>query len=72
MNILYEQYKEIRSSNTTPLSKFGLKNENSNEEKLSSEIRQKAKALITYAGMINYRMPGDTTAKLVQIEVLIN
>ena len=72
MNILYEQYKEIRATQSSSSSKFGLINENSSEDKLCNEIRQKAKTLITYAGMLNYRMPGDTTARLVQIEVLIN
>ena len=40
--------------------------------KICTEIRQKARALITYAGMIPYRMPGDTNARLVQLEVLMN
>jgi len=72
MNILYHQYKEARANASQPISKFGLINENSNEEKLCNEIRQKGKTLITYAGMVNYRMPGDTSAKLVQLEVLMN
>jgi len=35
-------------------------------------LREKAKSLITYAGMIPYRLPGDTNARLVQMEVLMN
>ena len=47
-------------------------------------LRDQAKALITYAGMIPYRcragwfnmalsrLPGDTNARLVQMEVLMN
>jgi len=35
-------------------------------------LREQAKALITYAGMIPYRLPGDTNARLVQMEVLMN
>jgi len=35
-------------------------------------IRDKARSLITYAGMIPYRLPGDTTARLVQMEVLMS
>ena len=35
-------------------------------------LRDQAKAIITYAGMIPYRMPGDTNARLVQMEVLMN
>lgn len=72
MTILYEQYKEARATVAQPLSKFGLINENSNEEKICNEIRQKAKTLITFAGMVNYRMPGNTSAKIVQLETLIH
>ena len=35
-------------------------------------IREKARSLITYAGMIPYRLPGDTNARLVQMEVQMN
>ena len=35
-------------------------------------LRTQARALITYAGMIPYRMPGDTNARLIQMEVLMN
>lgn len=31
-----------------------------------------AQAIIMFAGMIPYRMPGDTNARLVQMEVLMN
>lgn len=36
------------------------------------EIRDKARCLITYAGMIPYRLPGDITSRLVQMEVLMS
>ena len=35
-------------------------------------LRQQARALITFAGLLPYRMPGDTSARLVQLEVLMN
>lgn len=35
-------------------------------------LRCQARALITFAGMIPYRMAGDTNARLVQMEVLMN
>lgn len=38
----------------------------------SHDIKQKAKALITFSGMIQYRMPCDTIARLIELEVLIN
>lgn len=35
-------------------------------------LRGQAKTLITFAGMLPYQMPGDTNARLVQMEVLMN
>ena len=35
-------------------------------------LRSQAKALIMFAGMLPYRLPGDVNARLVQIEVLMN
>jgi len=37
-----------------------------------SYLRSQAKALIMFAGMLPYRLPGDTYARLVQVEVLMN
>ena len=37
-----------------------------------ADLRQLAKNLITFAGMLPYQMPGDTNARLVQMEVLMN
>lgn len=42
------------------------------KEQPSMDIRQKAKALITFSGMIQYRMPSDAIARLIELEVLIN
>lgn len=42
------------------------------KEQPSLEIKQKAKALITFSGMIQYRMPSDAIARLIELEVLIN
>lgn len=36
------------------------------------QLRSQARALITFAGMIPYRTSGDTNARLVQMEVLMN
>lgn len=38
----------------------------------SQQLRSQARALITFAGMIPYRTSGDTNARLVQMEVLMN
>ena len=35
-------------------------------------LRGQAKTLITFAGMLPYQMPGDTNARLVQMEVIMN
>ncbi|KAF0314261.1 Nuclear pore complex protein Nup93 [Amphibalanus amphitrite] len=37
-----------------------------------TELRQTARLLITFAGSLPYRLPGDTHARLVQMEVLMN
>lgn len=42
------------------------------KEQPRPEIRQKAKALITFSGMITYKMPCDVIARLIELEVLIN
>jgi len=38
----------------------------------AQSTRDKARCLIMYAGMIPYRLPGDTTSRLVQMEVLMS
>jgi len=72
MNILYVQFKETRASVPQSANKFGITSESSFRDQRCSEIREKARALITYAGMIPYRMPGNTNAKLIQMEVLMH
>ncbi|XP_054706353.1 nuclear pore complex protein Nup93-like [Uloborus diversus] len=68
MNILYSEYKKTKQS-VNQEQRFI--NENASQEKFISYLRNQASALITFAGMIPYRMPGDTNARLVQIEVLM-
>lgn len=77
MTILQSQYKEVRSNVQSPVSqRFGL-NESLNHsssvqrEESIKEIREKARALITFAGMVPYRMPADINSRLVQMEVLM-
>lgn len=45
-----------------------------NESKpfFKQQLRSQARALITFAGMIPYNMAGDTNARLVQMELLMN
>lgn len=35
-------------------------------------LRSQARSLIMFAGMLPYRLPGDTNARLVQIDVLMS
>ncbi|XP_027203782.2 nuclear pore complex protein Nup93-like [Dermatophagoides pteronyssinus] len=68
MDILCAQYKEIKNSIPKIINKFGFLGDASNKEQLCIELREKAKSLITFAGMVPYRMPGDVNAKLIQLE----
>eukprot|EP00163_Fabomonas_tropica_P010049 TRINITY_DN2002_c0_g1_i1.p2 TRINITY_DN2002_c0_g1~~TRINITY_DN2002_c0_g1_i1.p2 ORF type:complete len:140 (-),score=48.90 TRINITY_DN2002_c0_g1_i1:229-648(-) len=37
-----------------------------------SSLRAKSRALITFVGMIQYHMPGDTNARLIRMDVFMN
>ena len=65
MNILFNNYKTSKSGSGGGANDGG-------KEKYLMQLREQAKAIITFAGMIPYRMPGDTNARLVQMEVLMN
>lgn len=67
MNILFTQYKRMKgTSPATPTRPQRVM------EDRDSHLRSQARALITFAGMIPYRTSGDTNARLVQMEVLMN
>ncbi|GAA6085451.1 nuclear pore complex protein Nup93 [Tachysurus ichikawai] len=67
MNILFTQYKRLKGATAgTP------GRQQRTMEDRDSILRGQARALITFAGMIPYRMAGDTNARLVQMEVLMN
>lgn len=74
MNILYSLYKEAKASHVPTITKFGLSPESIHHGKDArlSELRSKARTLITYAGMIPFRMHKETNEKLIQLEVLMN
>jgi nuclear pore complex protein Nup93 len=73
MSILFSQYKNSKTSVQSPVI-GGMRQsfDDGGKEKFISYVRKQARALITFAGMIPYRMPGDTNARLVQMEVLMN
>ena len=75
MNVLFTNYKSAKASATgAPLkpNTVSSKMTDGGRERHLEDLREQAKAIITFAGMIPYRMPGDTNARLVQMEVLMN
>ena len=76
MNILFTNYKEGKDANANQMTatggSFTSKISDGGKEKYLEQLRDQARAIITFAGMIPYRMPGDTNARLVQMEVLMN
>jgi len=72
MNIVYNQYKQIKSTSPQLVNKFGIVSDSKGKDEICAELREIARSIITYVGMIPFRMPGDTNARLVQLEVMIN
>lgn len=67
MNILFTQHKRLKG---TPAGTPGRPQRTLEERDM--QLRSQARALITFAGMIPYNMAGDTNARLVQMELLMN
>ncbi|KAF3817820.1 hypothetical protein GH733_013107 [Mirounga leonina] len=67
MNILFTQFKRLKGTSPSSASRPQRVIEDRD-----SQLRSQARALITFAGMIPYRTSGDTNARLVQMEVLMN
>lgn len=68
MKMLYEKFKRSRSTTQSPM--LGMVK--GKDEAYVNTLRHRARALVTFAGLLPYRMPGDTNARLVQLEVLMN
>uniref|UniRef100_T1ISV4 Uncharacterized protein n=1 Tax=Strigamia maritima TaxID=126957 RepID=T1ISV4_STRMM len=66
MTILYTFSKSAKNPAASPLS-ISNTHEDKREE-YATYLRKQARAIITFAGMIPYRLPGDTNARLVQLE----
>ncbi|XP_076809690.1 nuclear pore complex protein Nup93-like [Clavelina lepadiformis] len=64
MNLLVRQCKVQQNLNKSVVTKTG--------DSVFVNARQYARALITFAGMLPYHLPGDATARLVQLEVQLN
>uniref|UniRef100_A0A3B4AWJ4 Nuclear pore complex protein Nup93 n=1 Tax=Periophthalmus magnuspinnatus TaxID=409849 RepID=A0A3B4AWJ4_9GOBI len=67
MNILFTQYKRLKGA---PAGTPGRSQRTIDDRDV--QLRSQARALITFAGMIPYNMAGDTNARLVQMELLMN
>uniref|UniRef100_A0A3Q2XXL7 Nuclear pore complex protein Nup93 n=1 Tax=Hippocampus comes TaxID=109280 RepID=A0A3Q2XXL7_HIPCM len=67
MNILFTQYKRLKGA---PAGTQGRAQRTLDDR--DTQLRGQARALITFAGMIPYNMAGDTNARLVQMELLMN
>ncbi|KAI4825861.1 hypothetical protein KUCAC02_021526 [Chaenocephalus aceratus] len=67
MNILFTQHKRLKGA---PAGTPGRPQRNAEDRDM--QLRNQARALITFAGMIPYNMAGDTNARLVQMELLMN
>ncbi|XP_005108355.1 nuclear pore complex protein Nup93 [Aplysia californica] len=72
MNILLSKYNNIRNSSSQgPFVRTGALADGGKDTYLNY-LRSQAKTLIMFAGMLPYRLPGDTNARLVQTEVLMS
>ncbi|KAF5296103.1 hypothetical protein FQA39_LY02737 [Lamprigera yunnana] len=67
INILFAQYQSVKSKEYIPK----IQQSGSQETQLTY-LRQQAKALTSFTGLLPYRMPGDTNSRLVQMEILMH
>eukprot|EP01137_Pigoraptor_chileana_P033875 Opistho-2@25511 len=66
MTILYRSYAAAKSGGSA-----SFQGQQGRDEYLEV-LRRRARILITFSGMIQFRLPGDTNARLVRMEVLMN
>ena len=72
---LHQTYKRFKSSGSASPAAgkaVGAGGDDGGKEAVLNQLRTQAKAMITFAGMLPYRLPGDTSARLVQLEVLMS
>lgn len=67
MNILFSQYQKIKG-NTEYIPRF---HDESVDQQLK-HLREQAKCLTNFTGMLPYRMPGDINSRLIQMEILMH
>uniref|UniRef100_A0A1B6CIL9 Nuclear pore protein n=1 Tax=Clastoptera arizonana TaxID=38151 RepID=A0A1B6CIL9_9HEMI len=68
MTMLYSQFTKIKGDSQNSSRSFFP---DSSKEQLTF-LRERAKALTSFAGTIPYRMPGDANSRLVQMEILMH
>lgn len=74
MDLLYKLYGNIKSSfANTPLASpqhhnLSYRDLDQGKEQKLYEIRMKARALVMFSGMIQYKMSADITGRLVKLE----
>jgi len=61
MDILYRIYTQLKSN----------PNSDGGRELRIRELKNRAKVLVTFSGMLPFRLPGDTNAQLIKLEVMI-
>ncbi|CAH1117139.1 unnamed protein product [Phaedon cochleariae] len=66
MNMLFAEYQKIKSTEYVPR----FYDESTNRQ--LNHLREQAKCLTNFTGMLPYRMPGDTNSRLVQMEILMH
>eukprot|EP00794_Sanderia_malayensis_P018802 gene18802-20696_t len=67
MNVLHYIYdKDSAKMEEKPFKK------ESEHQKILCDIREEAKSLVTFAGLLPYQLPGDTNARLIRMEILMN
>jgi len=71
MNILYSKYRQVKSDDDVTNRSFRKRVESEKQSYLDS-LRREARSIVTFAGLLPYRLPGDSNARLVQIDVLMN
>ncbi|XP_072390532.1 nuclear pore complex protein Nup93-1 [Diabrotica undecimpunctata] len=67
MNMIFAQYQKLKS-NTEYIPRF---RDETMEVQLKT-LREQAKCLTNFTGMLPYRMPGDTNSRLMQMEILMH
>lgn len=67
MNMLFAQYQKIKGNN-----EYIPRYQDGSMEMQLKHLREQAKCITNFTGMLPYRMPGDTNSRLVQMEILMH